>query len=80
MVNGYEGQKHPVSEIIIWPHRIASLLSRDKTLDPGDVVCCNTLIGVGSLKKLKNTIDTTIEGIGILINVFNNGGMCGTDD
>ena len=80
VLNGYERQNYPVGEIIIWPHRIASLLSRDKTLDPGDVVCCNTSIGLGSLKELKNTIDTTIEGIGILINVFDNGGMCGTDN
>ena len=39
------------------------------TLEPGDVICCGTNVGVGSLRP-GNTIEISIEGVGSLINTF----------
>ncbi len=70
VLNGDERQNYPISDMIIPPRRIVSLLSADMTLEPGDVICCGTSVGVGSMKEPRNTIDITIEGIGTLSNVF----------
>ena len=40
------------------------------TLEPGDVICCGTSLGAGSMKQPSNTIEITIDGIGTLSNVF----------
>jgi 2-keto-4-pentenoate hydratase/2-oxohepta-3-ene-1,7-dioic acid hydratase in catechol pathway len=37
---------------------------------PGDLICCGTSLGVGSLKDEASTISVTIEGIGTLSNTF----------
>ncbi len=52
------------------PARLVSLISRDMTLLPGDVIACGTSLGVGSMKEPRNTVEVTIEGIGTLSNVF----------
>ena len=70
VLNGAERQNYPVTDMILSPHRIVSLLSRDMTLEPGDVICCGTNVGVGSMKEPRNTVEVTIEGIGTLSNVF----------
>jgi 2-keto-4-pentenoate hydratase/2-oxohepta-3-ene-1,7-dioic acid hydratase in catechol pathway len=70
VLNGDERQNYPVSDMIIPPHRIVSLISRDMTLEPGDVICCGTSLGAGSMKEPSNTIEITIDGIGTLHNVF----------
>ena len=72
VLNGAERQNYRLSDMIIPPHRIVSLLSRDMTLMPGDVICCGTSLGVGSMKEKTNTVEVTIEGIGTLSNVFEN--------
>ncbi len=72
VLNGAERQNYPLSDMIIPPHRIVSLLSHDMTLMPGDVICCGTSLGVGSMKEKTNTVEVTIEGIGTLSNVFEN--------
>jgi 2-keto-4-pentenoate hydratase/2-oxohepta-3-ene-1,7-dioic acid hydratase in catechol pathway len=41
------------------------------TLEAGDVICCGTSIGVGSMKP-GSTITVTIEGIGTLGNRYEN--------
>ena len=46
------------------------MISNDMTLLPGDVICCGTSVGVGSMKEPHNTIEVTIDGIGTLSNVF----------
>ena len=56
--------------MIIAPARQVSLISHDMTLNAGDVICCGTSVGVGSMKEPSNTIEITIEGIGTLSNVF----------
>ncbi len=70
VLNGTERQNYPLSDMIIPPRRIVSLLSHDMTLMPGDVICCGTSLGVGSMKEARNTVEVSIEGIGTLSNVF----------
>ena len=69
-VNGQEKQNYPVSDMFFQPHRLVSLLSRDMTLMPGDVIACGTSVGVGAMRAAKNQIDVSIEGIGTLSNMF----------
>jgi 2-keto-4-pentenoate hydratase/2-oxohepta-3-ene-1,7-dioic acid hydratase in catechol pathway len=57
--------------MIFAPLKIVSLISRDMTLNPGDVICCGTSVGVGSMKP-GSTIAVTIEGIGTLNNRYEN--------
>jgi 2-keto-4-pentenoate hydratase/2-oxohepta-3-ene-1,7-dioic acid hydratase in catechol pathway len=56
--------------MIIAPAEIVSLLSHDMTLLPGDIICCGTSLGVGTMKGPRDNIDVAITGIGTLRNVF----------
>lgn len=69
VLNGQERQNYPVSDMIFSPVQLVSLISQDMTLFPGDVICCGTSIGVGSMKP-GSTVEVTIEGIGTLANRF----------
>ena len=69
VLNGDERQNYPVSDMIFGPHQIVSMISRDVTLNPGDVICCGTSVGVGSMKP-GSTIEVTIDGIGTLGNRY----------
>lgn len=68
-LNGQERQSYPVSDMIFPPARLVSLISRDMTLEPGDVICCGTSIGVGSMKP-GSDVAVTIDGIGTLSNRY----------
>ena len=70
VLNGDERQNYPVSDMIHPPVRLVSLISRDMTLLPGDVIACGTSLGVGSMKAPENRVEVTIEGIGTLANSF----------
>ncbi len=70
VLNGQERQNYPVRDMIHSPRRLVSLISHDMTLHPGDVICCGTSLGVGSMKEPSNIIEVTIDGIGTLSNVF----------
>ncbi|MCR4300649.1 MAG: fumarylacetoacetate hydrolase family protein, partial [Sulfuricaulis sp.] len=50
LVDGKERQNYPVSDMIFKPAQLVSLISRDMTLYPGDVISCGTSVGVGSMK------------------------------
>ncbi len=68
----YEGQErqcYPVTDLFMSPSRIVSAISRDMTLHPGDVICCGTSVGVGSMKP-GTVVEVTIDGIGTLRNRF----------
>jgi 2-keto-4-pentenoate hydratase/2-oxohepta-3-ene-1,7-dioic acid hydratase in catechol pathway len=52
--------------------RLVSLISRDMTLLPGDIIACGTSVGVGVMKEPVNTVEISIEGIGTLRNEFLN--------
>ncbi len=70
VLNGDERQNYPVSDMIIPPPRIVSLISHDMTLEAGDIICCGTSLGAGSMKQPSNNVEITIDGIGTLRNVF----------
>jgi len=70
VLDGQERQNYPVSDMIFPPAKLVSLLSRDMTLLPGDIIACGTSVGVGSMKGPTNQVEVSIEGIGTLSNVF----------
>jgi 2-keto-4-pentenoate hydratase/2-oxohepta-3-ene-1,7-dioic acid hydratase in catechol pathway len=55
--------------MILPPARIVSLLSREMTLEPGDVIACGTSVGALPMRP-GMTVEVTIAGIGTLRNVF----------
>ena len=69
ILNGQERQNYPVADMIFPPARLVSLVSRDMTLEPGDVIACGTSVGVGSMKP-GSSISIVIEGIGTLSNRY----------
>lgn len=74
LLNGQERQNYPVADMIFQPHELVSRLSHDMTLLPGDLICCGTSLGVGTMKEPVNTVEVVIEGIGSLANSFVQGG------
>jgi len=70
VLNGTERQNYPVSDMIHPPARIVSMISQDMVLMPGDIICCGTSVGVGSMKEPENLVEVTIKGIGTLSNRF----------
>ena len=69
ILNDQERQNYPVADAIFAPAQLVSLISRDLTLEAGDVIACGTSIGVGSMKP-GSTISIVIDGIGMLSNRF----------
>ena len=69
ILDGEERQSYPASDMIFDPVRLVSLISRDMTLEPGDVIACGTSIGAGKMKP-GSTIEVSIDGIGTLTNRF----------
>ena len=68
-LNGDERQNYPVSDMIFPPPLLVSLISRDITLNAGDVIACGTSLGVGSMKP-GSLVEVAIDGIGCLSNRF----------
>lgn len=66
-LDGAERQHYPLSDMVFSPEELVSLLSRDLTLMPGDVIACGTSLGVGSMKP-GAVVEVRIEGIGSLVN------------
>ena len=69
LMDGKERQNYPVSDMIFKPAQLVSLISRDLTLYPGDVIACGTSVGVGSMKP-GCKIAIAIDGIGTLANEY----------
>jgi 2-keto-4-pentenoate hydratase/2-oxohepta-3-ene-1,7-dioic acid hydratase in catechol pathway len=70
ILDGQERQNYPVSDMIIPPAKLVSLISQDMTLLPGDLIACGTSVGVGTMKNPTNKVEVSIEGVGTLENVF----------
>ena len=68
-LDGQLRQDYPVADIRFSVPRLVSQLSRDMTLEPGDVILCGTSVGVGSMKP-GSTVEIEIAGIGKLSNRF----------
>jgi 2-keto-4-pentenoate hydratase/2-oxohepta-3-ene-1,7-dioic acid hydratase in catechol pathway len=69
IVNGRERQNYALGDLIFSPLQLVSLVSRDVTLVPGDVISCGTSTGVGPLKP-GTTVEIAIDGIGTLSNRY----------
>lgn len=63
LVNGRERQSYETADMIIPPAEIVSLLSKDMTLNPGDLIACGTSLGARPIKAGMN-VEVVIEGIG----------------
>lgn len=69
LVNGRERQNYPAADMIFAPAQIVSQISRELSLEPGDLIACGTSLGVGVLKP-GTRVEVEIQGIGSLVNVF----------
>jgi len=70
VLNGRERQNYPINDIFFPPDELVSLLSKDMTLMPGDVIACGTSLGVLPMSQPENIVEVSIEGIGTLSNTF----------
>lgn len=68
-LNGRVRQDYPASDMILPPARIVSLISREMTLHPGDVIACGTSVGALPMRP-GMTVAVTIDGIGTLENPY----------
>lgn len=66
-MNGRERQRYPVADMIFSPLQLVSLLSRDMTLEPGDVILCGTSLGAAPMPP-GAVVEVEIDGIGTLRN------------
>ncbi|WP_284265370.1 fumarylacetoacetate hydrolase family protein [Roseicyclus amphidinii] len=64
-VDGRERQSYPAADMILSPPEVVQLLSRDMTLNPGDVIACGTSLGARPVKA-GQVVEVVIEGIGAL--------------
>ncbi|MBU3724191.1 MAG: fumarylacetoacetate hydrolase family protein [Burkholderiaceae bacterium] len=69
VVSGRERQNYPVADMIFSPPAIVRLISRELTLEPGDLISCGTSVGVLPMRP-NTTVEVSIEGIGSLINTY----------
>jgi len=69
LLDGQERQSYPASDMHIKPARLVSMLSRNMTLFPGDVIACGTSVGAGTMKS-GSRIEVAIDGIGTLSNRY----------
>jgi 2-keto-4-pentenoate hydratase/2-oxohepta-3-ene-1,7-dioic acid hydratase in catechol pathway len=69
LVGGKLRQDYPVSDMFFSPRQLVSLLSRDMTLEPGDVIACGTSSGAMPMRP-GVSIEISIEGIGVLANAL----------
>ena len=67
LLNGRARQDYPVTDMILPPARIVSLLSREMTLEPGDLIACGTSVGVLPMRP-GAVVEVVIDGIGTLRN------------
>jgi 2-keto-4-pentenoate hydratase/2-oxohepta-3-ene-1,7-dioic acid hydratase in catechol pathway len=69
LVNGRERQNHACTDMIFSPAQIVSMLSKDMTLQPGDLIACGTSLGVLPMRPA-TVIEVVIDGVGTLRNTF----------
>jgi 2-keto-4-pentenoate hydratase/2-oxohepta-3-ene-1,7-dioic acid hydratase in catechol pathway len=68
-LNGEVRQSYPISDMRFSVAQLVSLISKDMTLLPGDVILCGTSVGVGSMKP-GSIVEVEITGIGKLANPY----------
>ncbi len=62
-------QDYPVSDMFLSPQELVKRISRDMTLEPGDIISCGTSLGSLTIEP-GDTVEITIDGIGTLTNTF----------
>lgn len=67
LLGGRERQNYPATDMILPPPRIVSLLSREMTLHPGDLIACGTSLGALPMRP-GMVVEVAIDGIGVLRN------------
>jgi ketopantoate reductase/2-keto-4-pentenoate hydratase/2-oxohepta-3-ene-1,7-dioic acid hydratase in catechol pathway len=70
ILNGKEVQNYPVADMFFPPYKLVAAISKDMTLEPGDVIACGTSLGAGVMDKAENRIEIVIDGVGRLVNQF----------
>ena len=68
-VGGRERQNFALADMFFSPAELVSRISRDMTLEPGDVIFCGTSLGVLPMKP-GTEVEVEIDGIGTLRNVY----------
>ena len=68
-LDGRERQNYPVSDAIFSPAEIVSRMSREMTLEAGDLIAIGTSLGVAPMRP-GMTVEIEIEGIGKLVNRY----------
>jgi len=68
-VNGEQVQHYPAKDTIFSPPEIVVELSRNMTLEPGDIICCGTSAGLGPMPP-NCSVEVEIPGIGCLRNYY----------
>jgi 2-keto-4-pentenoate hydratase/2-oxohepta-3-ene-1,7-dioic acid hydratase in catechol pathway len=69
ILNGEVRQDYPINDMVFSAHQLVSLISKDMTLNPGDIILCGTSVGVGSMRP-GSIFEVEIDGIGKLSNHF----------
>jgi 2-keto-4-pentenoate hydratase/2-oxohepta-3-ene-1,7-dioic acid hydratase in catechol pathway len=69
LVGGRERQHYPLGDMFFSPAELVSRLSRDMTLEPGDVILCGTSLGVLPMKP-GTSVEVVVDGIGTLVNRY----------
>ena len=68
-LNEQERQHYTVDDLIFQPAQIVSMISQDITLYAGDVICCGTSVGAGSMKP-DSVVEVSIDDVGTLRNRY----------
>lgn len=69
LLDGRERQSQSADDMFFAPAKLVSLISRDLTLLPGDIIACGTTVGALPMKPGAK-IEIAIEGVGVLSNVM----------
>lgn len=68
-VGGRERQAYALADMFFTPGELVARISRDMTLEPGDVILCGTSLGVLPMKP-GSEVEVEVEGLGVLRNTF----------
>lgn len=69
LVGGRERQNYAFADMFFSPADLVARLSRDMTLEPGDVILCGTSIGALPMKP-GTVVEVAIDGLGTLRNRY----------
>lgn len=68
-IDGQEVQHYSANDMIFNPLEIVVALSRNMTLNPGDIICCGTSLGLGPMLA-SCTVEVEIPSVGRLRNPY----------